>query len=74
MPRLPALSARDVVKAFARDGFEVERQTGSHLILYSAVRRQTLSVPNHNPVRRGTLRSLIRQAGLTVEEFVRSLG
>jgi predicted RNA binding protein YcfA (HicA-like mRNA interferase family) len=74
MPRLPALSARDVVKAFARAGFEVERQTGSHLILYSAVRRQTLSVPNHNPVRRGTLRSLIRQAGLTVEEFVRSLG
>ena len=74
MPRLPALSARDAVKAFARAGFEVERQTGSHLILYSAVRRQTLSVPNHNPVRRGTLRSLIRQAGLTVEEFVRLLG
>jgi predicted RNA binding protein YcfA (HicA-like mRNA interferase family) len=74
MPRLPALSARDVVKAFARAGFEVEHQTGSHLILYSAVRRQTLSVPNHNPVRRGTLRSLVRQAGLTVEEFVRSLG
>jgi predicted RNA binding protein YcfA (HicA-like mRNA interferase family) len=69
MSRLPALPAREVVRAFARIGFEFERQTGSHLILYSAARRQTLSVPNHDPVKRGTLRSLIRQAGITPEAF-----
>jgi len=70
MARLPALPAREVVKAFGRAGFELERQTGSHLILYSVTRRQVLSVPNHDPVKRGTLRALIRHAGLTVEEFL----
>lgn len=73
MGRLPALSAREIVKAFAKTGFEFDRQTGSHLILYSAARRQALSVPNRDPVKRGTLRSLIRQAGLTVEEFLELL-
>ena len=70
MPRLPALSAREVVKAFGRAGYVLDRQTGSHLILYSAMRHQTLSVPNHDPVRRGTLRALIRLAGLSPEEFL----
>lgn len=73
MARLPVLAADRVVKAFGRAGFEFQRQTGSHLILYSPVRRQTLSVPNHNPVKRGTLRALIRLAGLTPDEFVRLL-
>jgi len=42
-------------------------------MLWSDERRQLLAVPNHNPVRRGTLRSLIRHAGLTVDEFVQLL-
>jgi predicted RNA binding protein YcfA (HicA-like mRNA interferase family) len=70
MSRLPALPAREVVRAFGRAGFEYQRQTGSHLILYSAQRRQTVSVPNRNPVKRGTLRSLIRLAGLTPGQFL----
>lgn len=70
MSRLPALPAREVVRAFSKMGFEFQRQTGSHLILYSAVRRQTLSVPKHDPIKRGTLRSLIRQAGTTPAEFL----
>jgi predicted RNA binding protein YcfA (HicA-like mRNA interferase family) len=70
MTRLPALAAREVVRAFGRAGFEFQRQTGSHLILYSAQRHQALSVPNHDPVKRGTLRALIRQAGLTAEQFL----
>jgi predicted RNA binding protein YcfA (HicA-like mRNA interferase family) len=73
MARLPSLSARDVVRALGRAGFQFQRQTGGHLILYSPARHQTLSVPNHNPVRRGTLRALIRLAGLTPEEFARLL-
>jgi len=70
MPRLPALSAREIVRAFGRAGYSQQRQTGSHLILYSAARSQTLSVPNRNPVKRGTLRALIRQAGLSLDEFL----
>ncbi len=73
MARLPALPAREIVKAFGRAGFELERQTGSHLVLYSAARRQALSVPNHDPVKRGTLRALIRHAGLTVDDFLKLL-
>ena len=74
MPRLPSLSAREVVKAFSKAGYEFERQTGSHVIMFNPLRRQVLSIPNHNPVRRGTLRTLIRQAGLTLEEFVSLAG
>jgi predicted RNA binding protein YcfA (HicA-like mRNA interferase family) len=69
MPRLPSLPARDVVKALSRAGFELKRQTGSHLVLRSASRRQTVSVPNHDPVRRGTLRGLIRSVGMSPQEF-----
>ena len=70
MARLPSLSAREVVTAFRRAGFESQRQTGSHIILYSPVRHQALSVPDHNPMRRGTLRALIRLAGMSPEEFL----
>jgi len=42
MPRLPALSAREIVRAFGKAGYSQQRQTGSHLILYSAARSQTL--------------------------------
>jgi len=70
MARLPSLSAREVVGALGRTGFEFRRQTGSHLILFHAARRQTLSVLSHDPVKRGTLRKLIRLAGLTPDEFL----
>lgn len=70
MSRLPALAADEIVKAFAKAGFQFERQTGSHLILYNRQRHQTLSVPNRKPVKRGTLRAPIRHAGLTPEEFL----
>jgi predicted RNA binding protein YcfA (HicA-like mRNA interferase family) len=68
--RLPSLSAREVVRAFGEAGYVVDRQTGSHLILYNPGKRQSLSVPNHDPVRRGTLRALIRLAGLTTDQFL----
>ena len=58
------------MKAFARAGFPFERQTGSHIILYDPTRHQTLSIPNHDPVKRGTLRALIRLAGMTPEAFI----
>jgi predicted RNA binding protein YcfA (HicA-like mRNA interferase family) len=69
MSGLPVLSGREVVKAFGKLGWHVARQSGSHIILVKTGHPATLSVPNHREVARGTLRALIRAAGLTVEEF-----
>jgi predicted RNA binding protein YcfA (HicA-like mRNA interferase family) len=69
MPHLPVLSGRRVVRVFAKFGWELARQRGSHMILVKESALATLSVPDHREVARGTLRSLIRDAGLTVEEF-----
>jgi predicted RNA binding protein YcfA (HicA-like mRNA interferase family) len=73
MPQLPLLSGREVVRAFERFDWQVARQRGSHIVLVKEGARATLSVPDHKEVARGTLRSLIRAAGLTVEEFVRDV-
>jgi len=70
MPSLPVLSGRDVVRAFVHDGWQQIRQRGSHIILVKAGHSATLSVPDHREVARGTLRSLIRFSGLTVERFI----
>ena len=70
MSALPVVSGRDVVKALGKIGYVLDRQRGSHMIL----RQQTppyrrLTVPDHQEVAKGTLRAIIRQSGLTVEEF-----
>jgi predicted RNA binding protein YcfA (HicA-like mRNA interferase family) len=69
MAHLPRLSGRAVVKAFGQDGWELVRQKGSHMILAKTGSWTTLSVPDHREIAPGTLRSLIRASGLTVEEF-----
>jgi predicted RNA binding protein YcfA (HicA-like mRNA interferase family) len=71
MPPLPVLSGKACVAALQKVGFVVRRQSGSHII----VRRdgppaQTISIPNHSTLDRGTLRSIIRSAGITVDEFI----
>jgi predicted RNA binding protein YcfA (HicA-like mRNA interferase family) len=73
MPPVPVLKPREVVKAFETLGWEVARQRGSHIILTRNGHIATLSVPNHPEVARGTLRSLIARAGLTVDEFLIAL-
>jgi predicted RNA binding protein YcfA (HicA-like mRNA interferase family) len=70
MPALPVLSGRKVVRAFEQLGWQVARQRGSHIVLVKDGEIATLSVPDHKEVARGTLRSLIRTAGITVEEFI----
>jgi len=74
MARLPRLSGREVVKVFESLGWERARQSSSHIILVREGRAVTLSVPDHKEVAIGTLRSLIRSAGLTVEAFVEAAG
>ena len=72
MPRLPRLSGREVVRIFESLGWEKARQSGSHIILVREGHQATLSVPDHKEVASGTLRSLIRSAGLTVEAFAKA--
>lgn len=71
MSKLPVVSGKETVNAFYKLGYEIDHQTGSHMILRqhaSPFRR--LTVPNHKEIAKGTLRSLIREAGLSVDEFV----
>ena len=70
MSVLPLVSGRDVVKALIRTGYEQDRQRGSHIILRQlAYPHRRIVVPDHKEVAKGTLRSIIRETGLTVDEF-----
>jgi predicted RNA binding protein YcfA (HicA-like mRNA interferase family) len=73
MAKLPVISGLTAVKTFHKFGFTTSRQTGSHMILEKAGLDVTLSVPLHTELKRGTLRNLIKDAGLTVDEFVAML-
>lgn len=71
MSRLPQVSGREVVKALRKIGYELDHQRGSHMVLrHAAPPHRRLTVPDHREVAKGTLRAIIRQAGLTVDEFV----
>jgi len=68
---LPALKPKQVVAALEKAGFEVRRQTGSHIIMYKSGIRHPISIPLHpRDLPKGTLRAIIREARLTVEEFL----
>jgi len=69
MARLPVLSGAEAVKIFEKAGWTVDRQRGSHVILVKDGHMATLSVPDHKELAKGTLRSLIRAAGMTPEDF-----
>jgi predicted RNA binding protein YcfA (HicA-like mRNA interferase family) len=71
MSRLPALNADEVIRKLRRAGFEVDHITGAHYIMRHPDGRQTV-VPYHGgrDIKRGVLRAIIRQAGLTVGEFL----
>jgi len=73
MPSVPLLRPQEVVKAFQKLAWEVARQRGSHIILTKEGHIATLSIPKHPEVARGTLRSLIARAGITIEEFIEAL-
>jgi predicted RNA binding protein YcfA (HicA-like mRNA interferase family) len=69
--KLPTdLSGRDVRAALEQIGFVFRRQTGSHMILRREQPYGRIVVPDHRPVRLGTLRRIITDAGLTVDQFV----
>jgi len=72
---LPVVSGREAIKALCRAGFRVVRQRGSHVRLEKRTEDKVikLTVPLHKTLKKGTLRRIIKDAGLTVQEFNRSL-
>ena len=70
--RLPSVTARQVIRALERAGFVVSRISGSHCrLIHPADPVRKVTVPLHNTdIKRGTLRGIIGQAGLTVAEFI----
>ena len=71
MPKLPVLSGQEVRHVLECHGFKMLRQRGSHMVMQRAIEGGTITipVPDHSELRTGTLRSIIRQSGLAVEEF-----
>jgi predicted RNA binding protein YcfA (HicA-like mRNA interferase family) len=73
MTRLPGISGRECIKALEKAGFYFKRQEGSHIILRRDEPFAQVVVPEHDELDRGTLRAIIRQASLSVDEFLRLL-
>ncbi len=71
MPRLPIVSGAEIVRALERLGFVVARQRGSHIVMRRGI--AGCVVPNHREVKTGTLAGLLKQAGVSTDEFVASL-
>ena len=73
MPKLPIVSGKEAVSVFAKLGWQISRQRGSHVILTKEGSINTLSVPLHQTLGPGLLRDLIRVADITVDEFTQFL-
>jgi len=71
MPKLPRVSGAQVVRALERLGFAVARQRGSHIVM----RRGSTGcvVPNHRELKTGTLAGVLKQAGVSAEDFINAL-
>jgi len=73
MSGLPRISGRECVKALSKAGFYLKRQEGSHMVLRRDNPFGQVVVPDHKELDRGTLRAIIRQSGLSVDEFTKLL-
>lgn len=75
MSKVPSLSYQQIIRALQRDGWTVVRQRGSHIRLQKRVGDEVLkiTVPAHRPVKRTTLARILKEARLSVEDFVNLL-
>ena len=73
MSKLPRISGREAVRALEKLGFYVKRQHGSHIILRRDDPFAQTVVPDHKELDRGTLRAILRQTDISVDEFCRLL-
>lgn len=74
MSELPRISGREVVKALKKIGYDHDRQKGSHIVLRQSIYpHRRVTVPDHKEIAKGTLRAILRETGLTVDEFKKLL-
>jgi predicted RNA binding protein YcfA (HicA-like mRNA interferase family) len=73
MSKLPQISGADVVRALQKLGFSIRRQHGSHIIMRRDKPFAQTVVPDHRLIDRGTLRAILRQADITVDELIKLL-
>ena len=71
MPKLPGVNHQEAIRAFEKAGFRVARQGARHAVMTDGIR--FLTIPRHNPVNAFTMGGIIRDAGLTVEQFQKLL-
>ncbi|MEA2054892.1 MAG: type II toxin-antitoxin system HicA family toxin [Candidatus Thermoplasmatota archaeon] len=73
--RLPAVSGKEVIKALRKIGYEAVRQKGSHIRLRDVDNpsHKPLTIPDHKEIKPGLLRKIIRDANLSVEDFIKLL-
>jgi len=74
MTKLPVVSGRQLVKALAKAGYLIDHQQGSHIIMrHQSPPNRRLTIPDHKEIAKGTLRQIIRESGLTVDDLMRLL-
>ncbi len=71
MPKFPGLSGKEIVRALEKLGFNVARQSGSHILMKR--NEKGCVVPNHKEVKVGTINGILRQAAISPEEFQQAL-
>jgi predicted RNA binding protein YcfA (HicA-like mRNA interferase family) len=74
MSKLPSISGKECVKALENIGFYQKRRESSHIIMRRDDPFAQVVVPDHDEIAKGTLRAIIRDTDLTVEEFITLLG
>ena len=70
MSKLPVITARECIRALEKIGFYITRQKGSHIMMRRDVPPARTIIPNHKTLKKGTLKQIIDDAGLTVDEFL----
>lgn len=72
MSKMPSFKPREVIKKFQKAGYIIDRQRGSHVILYHPLQQKRLTIPMHvKDLPKGTLLAIIKQSGSTREEFLK---
>ena len=71
MPKLPVLKPKQVLKKFEKLGFIIDRQSGSHLVLYHSKTKRRAVIPLHlTDLKKGTLSAILRESGVNRDEFL----
>ena len=71
MPKLPILNPREVIKILKQHGFYLDHSSGSHMVYYHPINKRRVTVPFHRKdVPKGTLKSILKQAGIEKEDLI----